>query len=113
MSGFDRYAVMSDLADGAPRTRRFTERARVSWTVWGRVGQQRIRFHTVDVSARGAKLRPRGGLHVGTALQLEFITSDGRHLHVSGVVWRTDADGVAIMFLGTVPHGFDQLGRRV
>jgi hypothetical protein len=84
----------------------------VSWTAWATVGQQRMRFHTVDVSPRGAKLRPKGPFRVGTALQLEFITPDGGRLHVSGVVWRADADGMAVLFLGTIPRGSDAPGHR-
>jgi len=26
---------------------------------------------------------------------------------VSGVVWRIDSDGMAVLFLGTIPTGFD------
>jgi hypothetical protein len=71
-----------------------------------------MRFHTVDVSARGAKLRPRGSYRIGTSLKLEFITSDGERLHVLGVVWRIDSDGIAVLFLGTIPAGFDALGQQ-
>ena len=66
----------ADLEPRTPRTRRFTARERVAWTVWARQGQHRVRFHTVDVSARGAKLRPRGVFPVGSPLQLEFIKPD-------------------------------------
>jgi hypothetical protein len=66
-----------ELTNTHQRTRRFSPRARVSWTVWAHHGQQRMRFHTVDVSPRGAKLRPKGPFRVGTALQLEFITPEG------------------------------------
>jgi hypothetical protein len=31
---------------------------------------------------------------------------------VSGVVWRVDPDGMAVLFLGTVPHGFAPLAQR-
>jgi hypothetical protein len=93
-------------------TRRISPRVGVSWTAWARHGQQRMRFHTVDVSPRGAKLRPRGPFQAGTSLQLEFIKPDGRRLHVSGVVWRVDADGMAVLFLGTIPQGFQDLGFR-
>jgi PilZ domain-containing protein len=78
----------------------------------GQAGQQRMRFHTVDVSRRGAKLRPKGPYQVGTALQLEFITPDGARLRVSSMVWRADADGMAVLFLGTIPKGFDAFGHR-
>jgi hypothetical protein len=111
MSGFDRYAP-EKLAAGPSRTRRASPRAHVSWTAWVRGGQERKRFHTVDVSPRGAKLRPRGAYAIGAAVDLEFITPDARRLRVSGVVWRADADGWAVLFLGTVPSGFDQSGHR-
>jgi hypothetical protein len=113
MAGFSRGRTELPGLDTQPRTRRFSPRARVSGTVWARAGQQRMRFHTVDIGPRGARLRPTGIFPVGAALQLEFITPDGQRLPVSGVVWRTDADGMAILFLGTVPTGFDGLGHRI
>jgi hypothetical protein len=94
------------------RTRRLSPRARVNWTVWVRDGQRRVRFHTVDVSARGAKLRPKGQFQPGTPIQLQFIKPYGQRLRVSGVVWRVDPDGVAVLFLGSVPEGFDALAER-
>jgi hypothetical protein len=106
MSGFDRYAGRNS----AVHSRRFGERATVSWTVWVQAGQQRMRCHTVDVSPRGAKLRPRGLFPVGTPLQMEFIKPDGQRLRVSGVAWRAEADALAVMFLGTIPAGFNELG---
>jgi len=106
MSGFDRYAGRNS----AVHSRRLGERATVSWTVWVQAGQQRMRCHTVDVSPRGAKLRPRGLFPVGTPLQMEFIKPDGRRLRVSGVAWRVEADALAVMFLGTIPQGFNELG---
>lgn len=86
------------------RTRRTSSRVGVTWTVWVRDGHHRLRCHTVDVSARGAKLRPKGHFQSGTPVQLQFVKPDGRRLHVSGVVWRVDADGMAILFLGSVPR---------
>jgi hypothetical protein len=106
MMGFDSAAGLG----AGTRTRRFSPRANVSWTVWVQAGQQRMRCHTVDVSARGAKLRPRALFPVGTPLQMEFIKPDGRRLRVSGVAWRAEADALAVMFLGTIPQGFNELG---
>jgi hypothetical protein len=94
------------------RTRRSSPRVRVSWTVWVQIGGRRLRCHTVDVSARGAKIRPRGLFQVGTALELEFIKPDGRRLHVSGVAWRAEADALVVLFLGTIPQGFTDLSHR-
>jgi len=103
---------MEQLAGISPRTRRASPRARVSWTAWVRAGQERKRFHAVDVSPRGAKLRPRGSFPVGAAIEIEFIPPDARRLHVSGIVWRADSDGLAVLFLGSVPTGFDAAGPR-
>ena len=100
MMGFD------GAAGAGTRSRRFSPRASVAWTVWVRTGQQRMRCHTVDVSARGAKIRPRGLFQVGTPLQLEFIKPDGQRLRVSGVAWRAEADALAVLFLGTIPQAF-------
>lgn len=58
-------------------------------------------------------MRPRGVFPVGSALELEFIKPDGGRLHVSGVIWRADTDGVAVLLLGTVPQGFSGLGHRI
>lgn len=87
------------------RTRRTHARANVSWTVWARVRGQRVRFHTVDVSARGAKLRPRSDLQAGTSLTLQFVKPNGRPVRVAAMVWRVDTDGLGVFFLGTAPQG--------
>lgn len=84
----------------------------MSWTVWVRNGQRRVRFHSVDVSARGAKLHPKGEFQPGTPIQLQFIKPDGQLLRVSGVVWRVDPDGMAVLFVGSVPEGFYALPER-
>ena len=83
--------------------RRLGVRAHVTWTVWIRDGDRRLRFHTVDVSKKGAKLRPKGPFAPGTPVDLVFMTPR-RRLRVSGVVWRIDADGMAVLFLGRVPE---------
>ena len=75
----------------------------MTWTVWVRDGGRRLRFHTVDVSKGGAKLRPKGPFQLGTPVDLVFITPRHR-VRVSGVVWRVDADGMAVLFLGRVPE---------
>ena len=83
------------------RTRRINRRANVSWTVFARVRGQRLRFHTVDVSARGAKLRPRSDLQAGTSLTLQFVKPNGRPVRMAAMVWRVDADGLGVFFLGS------------
>ena len=107
-------AFIGIAAGGGPtaRTRRTTPRMRVSWTVWVQSGARRLRCHTVDVSARGAKIRPRGLFQIGTALDLEFIKPDGRRLRVSGVAWRAEPDALVVLFLGIIPQGFTDLSHR-
>ena len=83
------------------RTRRINRRANVTWTVFARVRGQRLRFHTVDVSARGAKLRPRGDMQAGQSLTLQFVKPNGKPVRVAAIVWRVDADGVGVLFLGS------------
>jgi len=87
------------------RTRRTHTRANVSWTVWARVRGERVRFHTVDVSARGAKLRPKADLQAGTPLTLQFVKPNDRPVRVAAMIWRVDADGLGVFFLGTTPQG--------
>lgn len=85
------------------RTRRLSPRAGVSWTAWIRAGTQRFRCHTIDVSTTGAKLRPRGEIHPGTTVQLLLHSANGRRFHTSAIVWRLDSDGMAILFLRSLP----------
>jgi PilZ domain len=87
------------------RTRRINRRANVSWTVFARVRGQRCRFHTVDVSVRGAKLRPRLDVLPGTSLTLQFVKSNGRRVRVAAMVWRVDPDGLGVFFLGSDSEG--------
>ncbi len=87
------------------RTRRINRRANVTWTVFARVRGQRLRFHTVDVSARGAKLRPRGELQPGQSLALQFVKPNGKPVRVAAMVWRVDTDGVGVFFLGSESEG--------
>ena len=88
------------------RTRRINRRANVTWTVFARVRGQRLRFHTVDVSARGAKLRPRvGELQAGQSLTLHFVKPNGKPVRVAAMVWRVDSDGLGVFFLGSESEG--------
>ena len=75
----------------------------MSWTVWIESGAHRVRHHTVDLSAHGAKLRPRGTLQPGTPVQLHMVPPEGQALQVSGVVWRVDSDGFVVLFLASLP----------
>jgi PilZ domain-containing protein len=95
----------STVSSQHQRTRRTHRRANVSWTVFARVRGQRLRFHTVDVSARGAKFRPKGDLQAGTSLTLQFVKPNGRPVRVAAMVWRVDADGLGVFFLGSTADG--------
>jgi hypothetical protein len=59
----------------------------------------------VDVSARGAKLRPKGDLQAGTSLTLQFVKPNGRPVRMAAMVWRVDADGLGVFFLGSDSEG--------
>ncbi len=76
----------------------------MSWTVWIKTGERRVRHHTVDISSHGAKLRPRGTLQPGTPITLQIHPPEGGALRVSGVVWRLDSDGFVVLFLGSIPQ---------
>jgi hypothetical protein len=85
------------------RSRRVHPRSGVSWSAWVKAGTRRLRCHTVDVSPNGAKLRPRGEIQPGTVVELLLHRPDGYRLRTSGIVWRLDADGMAVLFLRTIP----------
>src|SRR5258705_11854370 len=87
------------------RTRRINRRANVTWTVFARIRGQRLRFHTVDVSARGAKLRPRGELQPGQSLALQFVNPTGKPVRVDSMFCRVDADGDRGYVLGVTTDG--------
>jgi hypothetical protein len=85
------------------RSRRVHSRAGVSWTAWVTSGSRRVRCHTVDLSANGAKLRPRGEMQPGTPVEVQFHPPEGSPVHVSAVVWRVDPDAMALFFLKSIP----------
>lgn len=99
-------------------TRRLHPRKHVSWTAWVSVGKNRVRCHTVDLSANGARLKPRGDFRPGTPVDLQFQPPDGPLMQVAAVVWRVEADSMAVMFLRNIavqvstPTRGPELGRR-
>lgn len=103
-----------------PRTasRRLHVRKHVSWTAWVTVGKTRVRCHTVDLSANGARLKPRGDFRPGTPCDLQLQPPDGPLMQVGGVVWRVEADSMAVMFLRNIavqvstPSRMPEHGRR-
>ena len=83
-------------------TRRLQVRKHVSWTAWVKVGKTRIRCHTVDLSANGTRLRPRGRFQPGTPVEVQLQPPEGPLMDVAGVVWRVDGDSMAVMFLRNI-----------
>ncbi|MGH7413502.1 MAG: PilZ domain-containing protein [Candidatus Rokuibacteriota bacterium] len=83
-------------------SRRLHVRKHVSWTAWVTAGKNRIRCHTVDLSANGARLKPRGPIQPGTPVEVQFQPPDGPLVEVAAVVWRVDGDGMAVMFLRNI-----------
>ena len=83
-------------------SRRLHVRKNVSWTAWVTVGKTRVRCHTVDLSANGARLKPRGAFKPGTPVELQFQPADGPMMEVAAVVWRVEADSMAVMFLRNI-----------
>jgi hypothetical protein len=84
------------------QSRRLHVRKHVSWTAWVTVGKKRMRCHTVDLSANGARLKPRGEIQPGTPVEVQFQPPDGPMMEVAAVVWRTEGDSMALMFLRNI-----------
>ncbi len=75
-------------------------RAQVNWPVVVQVGNRIFLCQTVNVSARGAKVRPQERLGEGTVAQLHFHPPAKEPLNVPAIVWRNDPDGMAFFFIG-------------
>ena len=86
-------------------------RSDVSWLVVVEAGKRRFLLQTVDISARGAKVRPRERLDIGTPAQLRFRPPDGTPFNVPALVWRTDSDGLAFLFMGDILVRLRRTGR--
>jgi len=59
---------------------------------------------SVDISTNGAKVRTKARLKTGTTVQLELVPPEGPPLRVGALVWRVDADGVALLFSREIQH---------
>jgi len=90
------------MPTSARNSRRLHVRKHVSWTAWLTAGKNRIRCHTVDLSANGARFKPRGDIQPGTPVAVQFQPPDGPLMEVAAVVWRVDGDSVAVMFLRNI-----------
>jgi len=47
----------------------------------------------------------------GTAVEIMLQPPDGHAVRVSGLVWRIDSDGMAVMFLKAIPVQFTAVKR--
>lgn len=75
-------------------------RTPVSWPVIVQVGNRLFLCQARDVSSRGAKVHPRERLEEGTVAQLHFHPPGKEPLDVPAIVSRSDADGMAFLFIG-------------
>ena len=80
-----------------PCPRRYP-RFNVSWPVVVEVGKRFFLLQVVNVSGRGAKVRPTERLDEGGVAQLHFHPPNGSSLDIEAIVWRVDRDGVAFFF---------------
>jgi hypothetical protein len=101
---------LSSMTDGPREERRRYPRADVSWPVVVEVDSHVFRIESLNVSARGAKLRPKEPLQVGSLALLYFHPPDGPPLNLSAMVWRADPDGLVFFFLDTTLALDDILG---
>jgi len=86
-------------------------RMNVSWPVVVRTNEQIFHIETINVSARGAKVRLKEPLEVGTLAQLHFQPPDDRPRNLSAIVWRVDSDGVVFFFIDEMPLDPAQISR--
>ena len=84
--------------------RRHHPRTGVAWPIVVSVGPSRSLAMSVDISTHGAKVRTKARLKTGTTVQLELVPPDGPPLRVGALVWRIDADGLALLFSHGIQH---------
>lgn len=81
-----------------PRGPRRCPRFSVSWPVVVEVGKRFFLLQAVDVSGRGARVRPTERLSEGSVARLHFHPPTGPSLDVEAIVWRADQDGLSFVF---------------
>lgn len=81
-----------------PRQLRQYSRTNVSWPVVVEAGKRLFLLQAINLSARGAKVRPTERLGEGSLARLHFHPPDGSSLEVEAIVWRVDLDGLAFCF---------------
>ena len=90
----------------ASRNRRQHPRTRVAWPVIVETMTHRYPCQIMDISTHGAKVMTSAPLQPGVVVRLQIIPPTGRPLRVGALVWRVDADGVAVFFGRGVHHPF-------
>jgi hypothetical protein len=79
-------------------------RTRVAWPILIKVGTTRYLSMSVDLSTHGTKVRTNARLKTGTSVQLEVVPPEGPPIRVGALVWRMDADGLALLFSRDIQH---------
>jgi hypothetical protein len=73
-------------------------RVSVSWPVVVEAGRRIFLLQAVNVSGRGAKVRPMERLDEGHVARLHFHPPAGSSFDVEAIVWRVDRDGLVFFF---------------
>ena len=100
--------VHPNETESSPRLRRHP-RASVSWPVVVEAGRRIFLLQAVNVSGRGAKVRPTERLGEGHVARLHFHPPDGSSFDVEAIVWRVDRDGLAFFFTADHQRRLTQL----
>ena len=91
-------AIARSRGSESPRQLRHHPRTDVSWPVVVETGKRLFLLQAVNLSARGAKVRPTERLGEGSLARLRFHPPDGSSLDVEAILWRVDLDGLAFCF---------------
>ena len=89
-------ALRGGTGDGTQRRPRRYPRFNVVWPVVVEAGKRLFLLQTVNLSGRGAMVKPTERLSEGSVAQLHFHPPNGSSFEA--VVWRVDRDGLAFFF---------------
>ncbi|HEY7654539.1 MAG TPA: PilZ domain-containing protein [Methylomirabilota bacterium] len=87
-----------------PAEHRRHTRVAASWPVTVRTGDRLLHLLTVNLSPLGAKVGLDEPLEVGRPARLRLEPPGSRPVEVEAIVWRSDDDGAAFLFLGNLAH---------
>jgi hypothetical protein len=59
---------------------------------------------SIDISTHGAKVRSEARLKTGTTVQIEIVPPEGPPIGVGALVWRSDVNGLALLFSHDIQH---------